>query len=72
MRDWSKELITGRTLTLAKERCEFLAELSDVDSRAIWQWGFVERVSTGLSMLHMGMNDEGRESLIVADRLRNA
>ena len=72
MREWSGELITGQTVTLAKKRCEFLAELSDVDSRAIWQWGFIERVSTGLALLAIGMKDEGFESLIVADRLRDA
>ena len=72
MRDWSSELLKGDTCSLARERCELLAELSGVESRAIWQWGFIERVSTGLHMLQIGLKTEGAESLVVADHLLNA
>lgn len=72
MRDWSNELIAGDTVVLAKDRCELLAELANVEARAIWQWGFIERVSTGLVMLEIGMELEGSESLAVADLLRDA
>jgi streptomycin 6-kinase len=68
MRDWSHELLAGDTLRLGQERCARLAELADVDARAIWQWGFMERVSTGLGMLAIGMKTEGAEALAVADR----
>ena len=69
MRDWSGELLAGDTASLALARCDLLAELTGVDRRAIWQWGFVERVSTGLGLLAIGMDDEGAEMLAVADRL---
>jgi streptomycin 6-kinase len=69
MRDWSNELIVGDTLRLARERCELLAELTQVEERSIWQWGFVERVSTSFVMVEIGMKREGLESLRVAERL---
>jgi hypothetical protein len=31
------------------ERCEKVASLTGVDTEAIWQWAFIERVSTGYS-----------------------
>lgn len=70
MRDWSEELLQGNTVRLARQRCELLAELTGVDGRGIWQWGFMERVSTGLVMLVIGMATEGAEVLEVADRIR--
>jgi streptomycin 6-kinase len=72
MRDWSHELLAGDTLRLSKKRSELLAELTDVDEHAIWQWGFVERVSTGLVLLEIGLKSEGLETLAVADRLSSA
>ena len=70
MREYSAELLAGDTERLARERCETLAAATDVDATAIWQWGYMERVSTGLTMLDIGMREEGLESLAVADRLR--
>ena len=70
MREWSDELLAGNTGRLALARCELLASLTGVDPEPIWQWGYVERVSTGLTMLDIGMREEGRESLAVADRRR--
>ena len=34
---------------------------------AIWQWGFIERVSTGLLMLQIGMTQSGVRTLAVAE-----
>ena len=70
MREWSDELLAGDTGRLALARCQLLASLTGVDPEPIWQWGYVERVSTGLTMLDIGMREEGLESLAVADRLR--
>jgi streptomycin 6-kinase len=72
MRDWSDELLAGDTLRLSQERCELLAELTNVDAHAIWQWGFIERVSTGLVLLEIGLKAEGAATLAVADRIRHA
>ena len=69
MRDWSEELLAGDTLRLAHERCTLLATLTGVEERAIWQWGFMECVSTGLHMLELGMKADGLTTLAVAERI---
>ena len=35
--------------------------------RGIWEWGFVERVSTGLLAIHVGADKMGREMLDAAE-----
>lgn len=69
LRDWNETLLAGDTARLANERCDLLSALTGVDRDAIWQWGFVERVSTGLMLLTIGMAEEGAAYLAVADRL---
>ncbi|MDE0007405.1 MAG: phosphotransferase [Gammaproteobacteria bacterium] len=69
MRDWSEELLAGDTEALTRARCDLLAELTDVPTRPIWQWGYMERVSTGLVMLAIGQREEAHQTLAVADRL---
>ncbi len=66
MREWSKELLEGDAARLGRERCAFLGLLAGVDTQAIWEWGFIERVSTGLLALHVGAEQVGREMLDVA------
>ena len=66
LREWD-EVLAGDPLGVGQRRCQRLAALSDLDPDAIWQWGFVERVSTGLACLAIGMADEGRKMLHVAD-----
>ena len=72
MRDWSEELLAGDTEPLTRARCELLAELTGTPARPIWQWGYMERVSTGLVMLGIGQRNEGARTLAVADRLVGA
>jgi streptomycin 6-kinase len=67
MREWSSELLEGDTARRGRERCAHLSKLTGVDSRSIWEWGFVERVSTGLLALRVGRDDLGREMLAVAE-----
>lgn len=67
MRDWSGELLAGDTARLARERCARLARLTGVDPGAIWEWGFVERVSTGLLATLVGDHESGAEMLAVAE-----
>ena len=66
MRGWSAEL-RNAPVRLGRERCAHLADRCDVGERAIWQWGFMERVSTGLHLLELGVEEEAREMLEVAD-----
>lgn len=67
MRDWSDELLAGDPVRLGRERCAYLSALTGVDPLAIWQWGFIERVSTGLLMLQLGLEPLGSDTLKVAD-----
>lgn len=67
MRGWSADLLAGDALALGQARCQLLADLTGVEPDAIWQWGFIERVSTGLTLLNIGMEEQGREMLMVAD-----
>jgi streptomycin 6-kinase len=49
-------------------RARWLAERTGLDPVAIWEWGVVERVSTGLLAERIGLQPVGRQMLTVADR----
>jgi streptomycin 6-kinase len=53
----------------AWERAGWLARRCGLDATAIWQWGVVERVSTGLLTTKIGLQPVGREMLAVADQI---
>jgi streptomycin 6-kinase len=63
MREDPLELLEGDPW----ERAHRLAALTDLDAAAIWEWGVVERVSTGLLCLEVDLEVEGRQMLMVAD-----
>jgi len=67
MRGLNDDLLAGDAHRLGLERARFIADLTGVDETAIWQWGFVERVSSGLYIMALGL-DDGDEFLAVADR----
>ena len=67
MRDWTDELLAGDAVRVGRERCALLARLSGVAPQPIWEWGFIERVSTGLFLLKVGASTVGRDALAVAD-----
>lgn len=67
MRDWSAELLEGDPLALGQRRRDLLAQLTGIDPKPIWQWGFIERVSTGLHLLELGWEAEAIECLAVAE-----
>ncbi|HEY6836109.1 MAG TPA: aminoglycoside phosphotransferase family protein [Gaiellaceae bacterium] len=52
-----------------RERARWLAETTGLDEQAIWEWGVVERVSTGLLATRVGLQPIGREMLAAADEL---
>jgi streptomycin 6-kinase len=66
MREWTSELLEGDPARLGRERSGLLGHLTGVDTHAIWEWGFVERVSTGLLAMQVGAEDAGRQMLKVA------
>jgi streptomycin 6-kinase len=51
------------------ERARRLAALTGLDAIAIWEWGVVERVSTGLLATRVGLQPVGAEMLATADWL---
>jgi streptomycin 6-kinase len=68
MREYNRPLLAGDTRRLVWERAELLASLCDVDPESVWQWGFIERVSTGLACVREFEGDEGLAFLEVAER----
>lgn len=67
MREDTVELLTGDPWDRARK----LAAWTGTDPVAIWQWGTIERLSNGLLSLETGMEQFGRDSLAVSDRLAN-
>jgi streptomycin 6-kinase len=68
LREYNEPLLAGDTKRLVRERAELLAARCDVDPEPVWQWGFVERVSTGLAGIRELDGDDGRQFLEVAAR----
>ena len=68
MREYNRPLLEGDTGRLVRERAELLAARCGADPDAIWEWGYVERVSTGLAGWRDFGPDEGAPFLEVAAR----
>jgi streptomycin 6-kinase len=69
LRDWDDEIAASRDpLAFTRRLCTLLADATGVDWQAIWEWGFIERVATGLWVLEFGQ-EWGRDKLAVAERL---
>jgi streptomycin 6-kinase len=64
MRDACRELAAtelaqpGTALPTLRRECHQLASLADIDPARVWQWAFVERVTTGLYLGWHGHTDE--------------
>lgn len=65
MREDPTELLASDPL----ERAHWLSARCAVDATAIWEWGVVERVSTGLLSEVIGLQPVGCEMLRTADRV---
>jgi streptomycin 6-kinase len=52
-----------------RRRSRWLAGRTGLDEEAIWEWGVVERVSTGLAATAIGLQPVGAQMLAVADRV---
>jgi len=50
-----------------RERARWLATRTGLDAVAIWEWGVIERVSTGLHCERIGLQPLGRETCAAAD-----
>jgi streptomycin 6-kinase len=67
MREYNDDLLAGDALERGRERARFLAGITGTDIRKIWEWGFVERVSTGLLATQEGL-DGAEDFLVVAEQ----
>jgi streptomycin 6-kinase len=68
MREDPVELMAGDP----RERARWLAHRTGLDVTAIWEWGVVERVSTGLVCTRIDLQPVGRDMLTAADRIATA
>jgi streptomycin 6-kinase len=73
MRDWHPQLLAaddpGR---LARRYAGLLAAGSDIDAQEVWEWGYLERVSTGLYALAFGAVELARPFFRTAELLLDA
>ena len=65
MREDPLELLDGDP----RRRARWLAASTGCDATAIWEWGVIERVSTGLLCTRIDLQPVGRQMLAVADRV---
>lgn len=63
LREDPEELLRGDPTTRARN----LAARTGLSATAVWEWGVVERVSTGLSCTEIGLQPSGRDMLATAD-----
>ncbi len=55
------------TPSALRERSRWLAARTGTDETAVWEWGVVERVATGLVCERIGLQPVGRQMLAAAD-----
>jgi streptomycin 6-kinase len=65
MRNDPTELLDGDPWA----RAHWLAERCGLDATAIWEWGVLERVTSGLRCTRINLQPLGRHMLMVADQL---
>lgn len=57
LRDWSAEVLAADSpVGLLRGYCDVLARGSGADPVAVWEWGYAERVSTGLYEFSLGVD----------------
>ncbi len=66
MREWIEEIVE-EPIPGGLERRTRLARLTGVDGQAIWEWGFIQCMSTGLFLVQLGQKQLGAQMLSVAD-----
>lgn len=69
LRAWNEGLDGRNAYNIARGRVRLLTQYTQVPAEAIWQWGYIERVSTGLLLLELGNADKGRELLRASEAL---
>ena len=67
MREWVEEMLTGDAAENGVARCQRLSERTNESMRAIWQWGFVEQVSTYLMLVDLNWPEVAKQHLAVVE-----
>jgi streptomycin 6-kinase len=68
MRGWSEALLAGDAVALGRRWAASMERLTGVDPQAVWEWAFIERISTGLHAAQVGQGPVSARMLAVADR----
>lgn len=66
MREWPEEY-EEEPLEKGRQRCRHLCRLTGVPEKGIWEWGFVQTVSTGLLAVQTGQEEAGWRMLRAAE-----
>lgn len=70
LRGWNSQLlVSSAPRPEVRAWCEQMARATDTRAEAVWQWAYLERVTTGLYLNHHGMPHLGAPFLAVARRL---
>jgi len=72
LRDWNSVLKSGTARAKLERYCGVVADHSGVDATRIWEWAFIERVSSGLYVMAIGSPAVGRPFLESAELLVDA
>lgn len=67
VREWMDTYLAD-PVGLVQKRCQFMHELTDVPQRDIWEWGYIQTVSTGLVLMQVGQQDYGKAMLELAGK----
>ena len=65
MREWIEEY-KDDPLEKGRQRCEYLHQLTGVPRQAVWEWGYLQTVSTAFVMLRVGQEETGYQMLRIA------
>lgn len=66
MREWPDEYMAD-PMRKGRERSELLSRLTGVDAQGIWDWGFVQMVSTSMVLLQIGEKPLAQQMLGIAE-----
>jgi streptomycin 6-kinase len=69
VRDWVGHLSGPDARAVLEGYCALLAGRTGLDEQRIWEWGYLERVSTGLFVMSLGAHAVGLRYLTSAERL---
>lgn len=66
MREWVDDY-AQEPFNCGRERCRYLHELTGVDERAIWEWGYLQTVSTAFVLIKIGQEETGGKMMRTAE-----